>query len=266
LIFPREHGAWGILLVPLITGAAAGLDRGGRADSLAPLAIAALALFWLRTPVESWLGSTPIKARTAEETGLVRNACLALSAVAAAALLWLFRGWRNPGLLWIGATAAAAFLGRTILRMVWRKRRTAAQIVGAAGLTSLAAAACYAATNRLDRMAWSLWILNFLFAANQIQFVQLRIRAGHAKNAAARMAYGRGFLWFQVFSIAFLAAACAGRLIDWYLVFAFVPIFWRGFAWYRSPFQPLAVHALGKRELAYAIAFGSMLIAGVVLG
>src|SRR5260370_6250043 len=31
LIFPREHGAWGILLVPLVTGASVGLLAGGRA-------------------------------------------------------------------------------------------------------------------------------------------------------------------------------------------------------------------------------------------
>ena len=45
LIFPREHGAWGILLVPLVTGASVGLLAGGRAWPLAPLSIAVLALF-----------------------------------------------------------------------------------------------------------------------------------------------------------------------------------------------------------------------------
>jgi len=29
LILPREQGAWGLLLVPLVTGAGAGLRQGG---------------------------------------------------------------------------------------------------------------------------------------------------------------------------------------------------------------------------------------------
>ena len=37
LIIPREHGAWGILLVPLVTGAAFGLAAGWSGLSLAPL-------------------------------------------------------------------------------------------------------------------------------------------------------------------------------------------------------------------------------------
>ena len=48
LVFPREHGAWAILLVPLVTGASLGLLAGGRAWLLAPLSIAVLALFLLR--------------------------------------------------------------------------------------------------------------------------------------------------------------------------------------------------------------------------
>src|SRR5207249_11536330 len=136
LVFPREHGAWGILLVPLVTGASAGLLAGGRAGPLAPLSIAVLALFWLRTPVESWMGTAPVRVRTGSELELVRNAAVALAAVSSAALIWLFWGGRNRTLLWIGSAAAAAFIAQAIVKQVWRNARTAAQVVGAAGLTS----------------------------------------------------------------------------------------------------------------------------------
>ena len=110
LIFPREHGAWGILLIPLFTGASVGLLAGGRTCQLASLSIAVLALFLLRTPVESWMGTAPVRARTHDEVALVRNA-----------LMWLFwRGW-NPGLLWIGAAAGAAFLAQTVIKRAGRK-------------------------------------------------------------------------------------------------------------------------------------------------
>ena len=247
--------------MPLFSGAAIGLRAGGRAESLVPLAVAVLALFWLRTPAESWVGSTPVKARSSEEIRLVRFACLILTSVSAAALLWLFRGGRNRELLWIGALAAAAFLGQTAIRRTWRKARGAAQMVGALGLTSVAAAAYYVVTDRLDWAAYSLWGLNFLFAANQIQFVQLRIRAAHTKSAAEKIASGRAFLLAQTLTLALLAAGCFAHRITWYVALAFLPVLWRGFAWYLAPFRPLAVHTLGKQELAHAIVFGVLLIA-----
>src|ERR1019366_7623188 len=74
LILPREHGAWGILLVPLVTGAAVGLLRGGRVFPALLFTTAVVALFWLRTPVESWLGTSPVRAQTSQERRLVLRA------------------------------------------------------------------------------------------------------------------------------------------------------------------------------------------------
>ncbi|HEV2445590.1 MAG TPA: YwiC-like family protein, partial [Candidatus Sulfopaludibacter sp.] len=149
LIVPREHGAWGILLVPLVTGAAVGMLAGGRLLPLAPLAMAALSLFWLRTPVENWIGTSPTRARTPHEIAVVRNASLALAMVGAAALAWLFRGGRNWALLWIGAASATAFVMQALVRKQWRNARTAAQTVGSAGLTAVAPAAYCTVTGAL---------------------------------------------------------------------------------------------------------------------
>jgi hypothetical protein len=265
LIFPREHGAWGILLVPLVTGASVGLAGGESAWPLAPLSIVVLALFWLRTPVESWVGTTPLKARTSGEVELVRNAALILATISAAALVWLFWGWRNRDLLWIGAIAASAFVAQAVIRQIHRRERTAAQMIGAAGLTAVAPAAYYVVTGHLNVTAWSLWLFNFAFAANQIQFVQLRIRGAHATSRTEKFTFGRGFLATQIILIAFLVAGCASRLLSWYAAMAFLPILWRGFAWFVSPFKPLAVHSLGKRELSHAIVFGVLLALALAL-
>lgn len=265
LVFPREHGAWGILLVPLVTGASLGLISGKSASPLAPLTIAVLALFWLRTPVESWMGTMPTKARTSSEFALVRTAALVLATISAAALGWLFWGGRNGGLLWIGAISVAAFIAQAAIRQIW-KGRTAAQMIGAAGLTAVAPAAYYVVTDRLNGAAWSLWLLNFAFAANQIQFVQLRIRAAHAKSGAEKFTLGRGFMAAQVILIAFLVAGCATRLLSCYAAIAFLPVLWRGFAWFLSPFQPLVVQAVGKRELMHAVVFGVLLVLALALG
>ena len=182
-----------------------------------------------------------------------------------ASLVWLFWGGRNLRLFSIGSAAAAAFLGQAILKRLSREARTAAQIVGSAGLTAVAAAAYYVTTGHLNRTAWSLWALNPLFAADQIEFAQLRIRAARAKTPSEKFSLGRTFVAVQFAIAALLILAWAGHLVRWYVPLAFLPILWRGFAWFAASFEPLAVHTLGKRELAHAIGFGILLIGSFAL-
>jgi hypothetical protein len=228
--------------------------------------VVALALFWLRTPVESWAGRTPVRARTPEELRIVCRAVLLLSALSAVGLVWLFWGGRNRGLIWIGCAAGIAFLTQFAMRSIWRGARTAAQMVGAAGLTSTAPAAYYAVTGCLDITAWSLWGANLLFAMNQIQFVQLRISAARAAGRHEKVEAGRAFLLGQVIMIALVAAACAQHLFPWPAAAAFLPVLVRGFGWFGAKPAPLAIHALGKSELFYACLFGVLVVAGTALG
>jgi hypothetical protein len=271
LIVPREHGAWGILLVPLFSGAAMGLlsgaaigmPRGGKPLPLTALTLAAVALFWLRTPLESWLGTSPMRARGREELRLVQRTLLALVAISVLALSALFWGGGNAGLWRIGAGSASAFAAQTILK---KRSRIAAQIIGAAGLTATAPAAFYVATGRLDLMAWSLWLANFLFAANQIHFVQLRIYTAKLLTRAEKLAAGKAFLAGQVALAALLAIACGLRLFHWSAVIAFVPALFRGFAWFTGTPGPLEVRRLGWSELSYAATFGVLLVSLLHLG
>ena len=71
MVIPREHGAWGMLLVPLATGAVVALRTGINGGALTLFIVAAMSLFWLRTPVESWLGTSAIKAQTEQERAFV---------------------------------------------------------------------------------------------------------------------------------------------------------------------------------------------------
>ena len=260
LVLPPEHGAWGLLLIPLVTGASVGL-LGGNGWSLAPLTIAALALLWLRTPIESWMGTAPVRAHAAREIRLVRNTAVGLAAISASALVWLFWGGRNRILLWIGAAAGLAFVSQAIVRQCrGQNARMAAQMIGAAGLTATAPAAYYAVTGTLGADAWFLWGANLLFAINQIHFVQLRIHAARAKNRGQKLLAGRGFLASQVILIALFAVICGLQVFPWYSALAFVPVLWRGFAWFTAEPRPLAVHTLGKSELGYACLFGVLLV------
>ncbi len=260
LILPREHGAWGILLVPLATGAAVGLLRGGHPAPLLLLTLAALALFCLRTPLEVLLGASPLHAAGDAERRaviLVTAVTATLAFVALDALLW---NGHNPGLLMIGAVAALLFGLRFLLRRWGRRTRMPAQLIGALGLTSTAAAAYYVATGHFDSQALALWLANWMFAGNQIHFVQLRIHGARLDGFEQKFARGTSFFFGQIIMLAVLAAAWDTGLLPWLALLAFLPIFLRGMRWFFSGPAPLRVHHLGISELAHAISFGVLLI------
>jgi YwiC-like protein len=261
LVVPREHGAWGMLLVPLATGAAVGIMRGGQALPLLLFLLAAMSVFWLRTPLESWLGTTPLRAQTVVERRALLVFILCLSAVAALMFTALFWGGQNRALLPIGAVVMLAFMAQAALKKLSRNLRMAAQVVGAIGLTATAPAACIVAAGRFDSVAAALWLANWLFAGDQIHFVQLRIHAARVEGMVRKLRCGRAFLAGQIFLAAVLIVTASAGFLPWFTLLAFAPVLLRGIAWFLHSAQPLAVRRLGWSELAHAVAFGALLVA-----
>ncbi len=266
LIGPREHGAWGLLLVPLATGGAVGLLFGGSVLALLAFTIAALALFWLRTPVESLFGAGVVRAQTPQERRTVGIAIVTLATVVAAALTALFWDGRNRELLLLGLIGFLAFAAQAALRKISRRTRMLSQIVGTIGLTITAPAAYYVVTGELNREAWTLWMANFLFAVNQIHFVQLRIHSARLNGWAQKFQHGRNFLLGEALLIVALLLAWRFQFLPWMAALAFLPLLVRGTAWFFERQKALVVRRLGWTELAYAIIFGVGLIAGFRLG
>ena len=261
LVVPREHGAWGMLLVPLATGAAVGLMRDGQALRLLIFLMAAMAVFWLRTPLESWLGTTPLRAQNAAERRALLGFIVPLSVVAALMFAALFWGGQNRALLPLSTAVVLAFVTQAALKKLSRKLRMAAQVVGAVGLTATAPAAYIVATGRFDSVAGALWLANWLFAGDQIHFVQLRIHAARTQAAGERLRRGRAFLAGQTGLAALLVVAASSGFLPWLALLAFVPVLFRGIAWFLRSAQPLAVRRLGWSELAHSLAFGALLVA-----
>lgn len=264
MVIPREHGAWGMLLMPLATGAIVGMRGGGNTGALTLFLVAAMSLFWLRTPAESWLGTSPIKAQTKHERTIVlRTICgiatLALASVTA--LLW--KG--NRGLLLIGAIAGVAFAIQAGVKNLGRKGRMPAQVIGAIGLSSAAAGGYYVATGRLDHIAIALWLATWLFAGDQIHFVQLRIHSSRAEGFEQKVEQGLPFLVAQIGLIVIVLAACRVGFFPTAAAVAFLPVLLRGTLWFIRRRQPLDVHKLGFSELGQAILFGTLLCAAFLL-
>lgn len=249
-------------MVPLLTGAAIGLEAGGRVAPVLLLAAAVLAVFWLRTPAESWLGTGSVRAQTPQERRHAAKFVLALGALATVSLISLFWHGRNRELFWLGTIAGAAFGAQILVKRMGRTTRMMAEVVGALALTSTAPAAYCVATGRLDAKAWSLWLLNWLFAANQIHFVWLTIRGARASGWTEKFAAGWSFLAGQVFLVGMMVLALHFRRLPALALIAFVPILLRGSIWFAKRPAPLVLRRLGWTEMAHAVVFGMLLVAG----
>lgn len=265
MVVPREHGAWGMLLVPLATGAIVAARTGVNFAGLTLFIVAAMSLFWLRTPVESWLGTSAIKAQSASERKLVGRTIVGIGSVAALSVLVLLRSDQVRGLLVIGAVAAMAFAAQMQVKKLGRAGRMPAQVVGAIGLTSTATGAYYMTTGHLDRTAVALWLANWLFAGNQIHFVQVRIRSARAASVQDKLTRGLPFLLAQSALLVAIGSAWRFGLFPAAVAVAFLPVLLRGILWFFRGYQPLDVHKLGFSELFQALVFGALLCGAFLL-
>ena len=260
LIVPREHGAWGLLLVPMITGAGLAFRESRNILPFVLLLTSALALFWLRTPFESLLGTSPMRAQTKDERRTVIFSIAILASIAALGLGTLLWAGRNASLWWIGAAAGAAFAGQALLKKFGRRTRMLSQIVGTIGLTASAPAAYYVVTGKFDVTAWTLWIVNLVFAGNQIHYVQLRLHTARVEGFRSRLARGWAFAAGQLLLTAGLTVACVGGLLPQFASLAFAPLLFRGWFYFIQRPAPLVVRKLGWSELAQAVAFCVLLV------
>lgn len=265
MLIPREHGAWGMLLVPLATGAIVASRVAVAAVSLTLFVIATLAVFWLRAPLEACLGTSVIKVHNVEERAAVVRLAVVLAAIALVSVGVLFARGFSSGLLIVGSVSGLAFAAQAPVKRLGRKGRMPAQVIGAVGLTSTAAGAYYVSTGRLDRVAIALWVANWLFAADQVHYVQVRIRGSKLGNAMEKLKRGYWFLLGQIGLMIVLLNAIRVGTISPLLALAFVPALIRGAVWFVRAPRPLDVHRLGFSELAQAVGFGVLLCAAFVL-
>jgi hypothetical protein len=255
LIVPREHGAWGLLLVPMVTAAGVAFRQSTNVFPFVLLLTAALALFWLRTPLESLLGISAMRAETKEERGSVAFVVLYLAIVAVLASSMLLWAGQNPLLWLIGAAAGVAFVAQAVLRKMGRRTRMLSEIVGTIGLTASAPAVYYVITGKFGITGWMLWLANLMFAGNQIHYVQIRIHTCKLSGLHAKLARARTFALGQLAMAAVLAATCWLGWMPWLVLLAFVPLLLRGFYYFVQKPAPLRVRRLGWNELAQAIVF-----------
>jgi len=249
----------------MVTGAGVAFRQASHIVPLILLSAAALSLFWLRTPLESLIGTAAMRAQTSEEARTVRSAVLLLGALAAVTLGALLWAGRNADLWPLGVAVGACFVAQAILKKLGRRARMLSEIVGTIGLTAAAPAAYYVITGEFNITAWMLWLANLLFAGDQIHYVQLRLHTAKIEGFRAKLAKGWAFAAGQALMTAILTVVCMARLMPALASIAFAPLLFRGWYYFVAEPGPLIVRRLGWSELKHATAFCVLLIAAFLL-
>lgn len=222
---PREHGAWGILLVPFATA----VGVSGAFDFKVALLLTGTLCFYIARA--NWLK------RQWKWTAVL----FAASLMATAPLLLLWKLW------WLTAFGALA----AVLAARPTQRALAAQIAAVGGLTLTAPAAWYVATGRLDAMAFWLWLWNTLYFVGSLFYVKMRITP-QAIRWPVLVLHGALLL--------FVLALAKANVVSWLMVLAFVPVVTRAAIGAGRFTPPVRIKRLGWMEVAYSIVYGALLV------
>lgn len=246
-------------LLPLFSGAFVGL-ASATGDSALPVfwfCVAAAAAFLAYQPLETLLGLSALKARTTAETNLAILWTVAATALGSYGIFRLVHLGRGR-VLWFAGLGLMCFGVRWVFGKT-RVFRASKQIIGALGLTSAAAGAYYVTTGRVDATALLLWATSWLFAAGQIEFVQLCIRTATAASRAQKMRAGLMVFLFHLILVGIAVIAAQTKFAPTLLGLAFVPALVRMILWGATRPQKINFQALGFAELFQNVLFASLL-------
>jgi hypothetical protein len=264
LLVPREHGSWGLWLLPLITGTMVGAIQ---IHDFAPwpiswLLIAAGSAFLAYQPLEVLVGISPYRVRSGPEKKIVVRwvlLCLASGVIAALALVRLGRS----RVLWFAALGAGCFMVRMLLSRV-RRFRVARQILGALSLSSTSAAAYYVTTGALGSVPMLLWAAYWLFATGQIEYVQLRVRTAAVQTRVEKIYASLGISLYHLVLLYFATIGATTRMVHPLFAIAFLPAVVRILVWAARKPARVNFHVLGFSELFQSLLFSSFLLAAFI--
>jgi hypothetical protein len=236
---PREHGAWGILLVPFFTA----IGVAGVVDAKVCLLLGSILAFYLART--SWL----------KQNHRWTTLLLVTSALLTAPLLAIWQLWWLPS------------FGLAALPLAVRKTQhgLAMQLTSIAGLTLTAPSAWYVATGHLDRHALVLWLLNALYFVGGVFQVKMHIAAAINRatldTAAERLRCGARNLTYHLVALALVGLLVAAAWIPAATLAAFGLALGRALYATLTLSPQLRIKRLGWSEVVYSLLFMLILIA-----
>lgn len=250
---PKEHGAWVMIIVPMVLAAVAA--RSLTAPGLLCVA-AALAAFCSRSPA---LALLKLRGRPDPEIPPLHDAALAAVYVAAAAAcgLALVVGWERWVLVWFAAGTLAGIGVYTLAYLLRWDRAFGWQLVFVVGLTQTGPALYVAEVGRLSTEAWALWGLTASYFFAGLLYVYLRLRE-LKENRPAQASRWRLLLVCAALT-AGAALAGAYRLAPAWSALALLPTLGRAAYLAAAPkASRTTLKAIGREELWMAVAFTAL--------
>jgi hypothetical protein len=249
---PREHGAWTMLVIPMVFGLAAG---GGRVAAawLVPAATALVFLAhhalvpWAQRAREGRASPPGYAARR-----LVWGASyLALAGIVFAGATIAAEPGARAGLVAVAGAAAALAGVYAIAAMFGYARTIVAEGLGLAGVALVAPMILAASRHPLDRRIAGGAVLALAYFLSSVAFVRAYDRMRAERGSAIRAC----LLVHVALAVLLIAVAVLGALPSlWWI--AFVPVVARTFWGLAAP--PANLRALGMREVAIALTFTAL--------
>lgn len=257
-LLPREHGAWAMLLVPLVVGALA----GGRLTIPVALTVTAVFFAYLaRQPLTLLARAQGRRQRVPLSAPFWFAVYGSIAGLSALLLLLVYGFWLLAPLAALGACLLLAHLllaRRRAEMTVW------GEMLGIAALALGGPAVYYVATGAVDREALGLWLLPLLYFGGAVFYVRLRVRVQtrHAppQGMAARLWAGRSTVLFHVLALGLTALLVGGGLLPLLAPLAYLPATCKAFqgsvAWPRA----VNIKRLGILEFVHSFIFVLILL------
>lgn len=251
---PKEHGAWGMLYVPLATAVAI---VGTLNLRVLVLSLAVTALFLSQRPYGQLLSNPTVW----RDRGLRRRNVTWLAVYWSLGtflfgLLYFYYELRAlPAFALLVLPVAAAF---TVFLRKNRMRSVSGELAGICGLTLTAPLAHYAATGEVSSAGLTLWGLFLLYFASSVFYVKALVAASlksRSKDPSEAAPYSRLCGTYHVGLLALLGALVFFDRIPVIGLIAFLPVITRGLWGLRRPQPKLNFARIGWTEVLYSLFF-----------
>ena len=252
----KEYGAWSMLLVAFVLGPGVGANINVEVWLVLGLIAA---LFLARYPLVLWLqkgGGGAERGRLMRWTGIYSLAGLLL-------LLPLLLRYNLWDLLYLGAAYGVSLAAYVLLVSRRKDRTTWGELWAVAGASLAAPAAYYAATGRLGKTAFLLWLLSLLYSGASVFYVPMKFRHRSFTGILPgkhRWSFreGRTLLYLGIISLT-LGLLALGSHIPWPAILAFLPLVVKTVhALIRV--HPSSIRRIGFTEVAHVALFALLLI------
>ncbi|MDO8692452.1 MAG: YwiC-like family protein [Dehalococcoidia bacterium] len=261
---PREHGAWAMLLIPLVVG----LAVAGSWGLEGPLFLGAcLALYAARQPITMLAKGSNDTGASQRGTPLTWLAVYLVLALAFGVPLlyplgrWLLLPW------------AAVFAAFTAFHLFLRRRhldRTpAGEFITTAGL-ALTAPGAYLVARGFEPTAVYLWALTTLYSGASVFYVRMKMRHRGLRRPAAnlgeRVAFGKANIVYGSLLVAVVAVLTLLGQAPPLVPLAFLPLLVKVVFGVLAGGPHVDIKKVGWAEVVHSIAFTILLIGAYLIG